>query len=58
MPKKLQKDSELPMNPRLLEGLKNLIEGSRAVVITTVNATLTMLHWQIGKRMKHGELTK
>ncbi len=38
-------------NPELLQDLRTLIEESRTKVATTVNATLTMLYWQIGKRI-------
>jgi len=38
-------------SPKLLHDLRTLIEESRSSVATVVNATLTMLYWQIGKRI-------
>ena len=38
-------------NSELLQDLRTLIEESRSTVATAVNATLTMLYWQIGKRI-------
>lgn len=35
----------------LLNELRDLIEETRSSVATTVNATLTMLYWRIGKRI-------
>jgi predicted nuclease of restriction endonuclease-like (RecB) superfamily len=37
--------------PLLFQDLRNLIEESRKSVATVVNATLTMLYWDIGKRI-------
>jgi predicted nuclease of restriction endonuclease-like (RecB) superfamily len=43
----------------LLHDLRGLIEETRATVATTVNAALSLLYWQIGKRINaetlHGE---
>lgn len=36
----------------LLQDLRGLILTARLTVATTVNATLTLLHWQIGKRVR------
>ncbi|MDO8721575.1 MAG: DUF1016 N-terminal domain-containing protein [Syntrophales bacterium] len=35
----------------LVGEIKTLIEQSRQQVAVTVNATMTMLYWQIGKRI-------
>ena len=44
--------SDLDKNSlELLHDLRTLIEESRSTVATTVNATLTTLYWQIGKRI-------
>jgi len=47
----IQKNENHPFDKVLLQDLKVLIEESRSEVIATVNATLTMLYWQIGKRI-------
>lgn len=36
---------------KLLHDLRGLIEETRSKVATTVNAALTMLYWQVGKRI-------
>ena len=36
---------------RLVGEIKTLIEQSRQQVAVTVNATMTMLYWQIGRRI-------
>ena len=46
----------LPVNsptcsPDLMQDVRSLIEESRASVVRAVNATLAMLHWQIGHRI-------
>jgi predicted nuclease of restriction endonuclease-like (RecB) superfamily len=46
MSDEIQKES-----PELLNELRQLIEKSRAHVISVVNTSLTMLYWQIGKRI-------
>ena len=51
MAKDLQKFHNKPLDRQLLQDLKDLIEESRSTVIVTVNAALTMLYWQIGKRI-------
>jgi len=38
-------------NPSLLKDIRQLIEETRSAVAATVNAGLTMLYWQIGKRI-------
>ncbi len=38
-------------HPQLLAEIKALIEEGRAQVAQTVNSTLTMLYWQIGRRI-------
>ena len=38
-------------NDALLHDLLDLIEETRSSVATTVNAALTMLYWQVGKRI-------
>lgn len=40
----------------LLNDLREMIVSARHAVATTVNATLTMLHWQIGKRIRENIL--
>ncbi|MBU2511777.1 DUF1016 family protein [bacterium] len=47
--KVIKKEDLVPK--KLVRDIKNLIEESRTQVTTTVNATLTLLHWQIGKRI-------
>lgn len=46
---------KMPMNDALpiplLNDIKNLIEESRQQVAVSVNATITMLYWQVGKRI-------
>jgi len=51
--------SEKPMKPsdkalfpdQLLGDIRQMIEEARASVAATVNAGLTMLYWQIGRRI-------
>ena len=38
-------------NDALLHDLRGLIEETRSTIATTVNASLTMLYWQVGKRI-------
>lgn len=38
-------------NQSLLKDIRQLIEETRSAVAATVNAGLTMLYWQIGKRI-------
>ncbi|MBU4263602.1 MAG: DUF1016 family protein [Proteobacteria bacterium] len=45
------KNSPIQHNDVLLHDLRGLIEETRSTVATTVNAALTMLYWQIGKRI-------
>lgn len=40
----------------LLEDIRHMIETTRSVVATTVNAGLTMLYWNIGKRIREETL--
>jgi hypothetical protein len=42
-------------SPELMQDIRSLIEQSRATVARTVNTTLVMLYWQIGKRI-NGEV--
>lgn len=51
MAKELQKHQAEFFNERLLKDLKTLIEESRLTVVLAVNTALTMLYWQIGKRI-------
>jgi hypothetical protein len=47
-----KKASELAGVPsRLLGDIRKMIEETRAAVASTVNAGLTMLYWQIGRRI-------
>ncbi|HNY27168.1 MAG TPA: PDDEXK nuclease domain-containing protein [Candidatus Sumerlaeota bacterium] len=43
--------NELNGNTDLFDEIKGLIEQGRQQVAVTVNATMTMLYWQIGKRI-------
>lgn len=38
-------------NDRLFEDIRSLLEETRTSVATTVNTALTMMYWQIGKRI-------
>ena len=42
----------LSSNPRFFSEIKSLIEQSRRQVAVTVNATMTMLYWEVGKRIR------
>lgn len=44
-------------NSLLLEDIRHMIEATRSAVATTVNAGLTALYWDIGKRI-HEEILK
>ncbi len=50
MSKKIVKNDE-NAHPALFQDVRSLIEQSRSQVAVAVNATLTMLHWNIGKRI-------
>jgi hypothetical protein len=41
----------------LVQDIRGMIEGARAATASAVNAILTTLYWQIGKRI-HGEILK
>jgi|GEM_PF-2311941 len=41
-----------PMNQSLLIDIRDLILSARKKVAQTANATLTLLHWQIGNRIR------
>ena len=43
--------SNLQPNAAFFDEIKSLIEDSRQQIAITVNATMTMLYWQIGKRI-------
>ena len=45
--------SELTNPQHLYSEIKTLIEECRQQVAVTVNATMTMLYWQIGKRINN-----
>ena len=52
MTKKPRKPSELAGVPnQLLGDIRKMIEEARAAVASAVNARLTMLYWQIGRRV-------
>jgi len=51
MKRELKKQANHSLENQLLQDLKNLIEESRSTVVMVVNTTLTMLYWQIGKRI-------
>jgi predicted nuclease of restriction endonuclease-like (RecB) superfamily len=44
--------SGLAQDDGLLQDIRSLIEEARSAVAVTVNAGLTMLHWQIGRRIR------
>ncbi|MCP4376557.1 MAG: DUF1016 domain-containing protein, partial [bacterium] len=44
-------NKELSSNPSFFSKIKSLIEQSRQQVAVTVNATMTMLYWEIGRRV-------
>src|SRR3990167_5769424 len=44
-----------PSSPSLAADIRQLIETSRAELAVTVNSTLTLLYWQIGRRI-HSEV--
>jgi predicted nuclease of restriction endonuclease-like (RecB) superfamily len=44
--------SGLAQDDGLLQDIRRLIEEARSAVAVTVNAGLTMLHWQIGRRIR------
>jgi len=46
-----EKKTPAPPNDALLHDLRRMIEETRSKVATTVNAALTMLYWQVGKRI-------
>ncbi len=51
----LVKSSSLPAKPGakgLLTDVREMVFSARQAVATTANATLTMLHWQIGNRIR------
>jgi len=43
-------------NKNLFSEIKTLIEQSKQQVAIAVNSTMTMLYWQIGKRINEGVL--
>jgi len=43
--------SDISKNNQLFSELKNLIDTSRSRVAVTVNAEMTMLYWNVGKRI-------
>src|ERR1700676_4778428 len=47
----------IPSDPALLADVRKLIDSARGRVAVTVNAELTMLYWQIGRRLS-GEVLK
>jgi predicted nuclease of restriction endonuclease-like (RecB) superfamily len=47
----MEKKTPAQHNDALLHDLRILIEETRSKVATTVNAALTMLYWQVGKRI-------
>ena len=42
----------LSSNPSFFSEIKSLIEQSRQQVAVMVNATMTMLYWEVGKRIR------
>ena len=50
--KPLKKVVALP----LLDDLRGMIEETRQAVATTVNAALTMLYWNVGRRIREDVL--
>lgn len=55
--KDIQKPGPASNNFLLLEDIRHMIEETRSAVATAVNAGLTMLYWNIGKRI-HEEILK
>ncbi|MDI9394127.1 MAG: PDDEXK nuclease domain-containing protein [Euryarchaeota archaeon] len=55
--KDIQKPGPASNNYLLLEDIRHMIEDTRSVVATAVNAGMTMLYWNIGKRI-HEEILK
>lgn len=43
--------AELHVSDGVLHDIRRLIEETRSAVASTVNAALTVLHWQVGKRI-------
>lgn len=46
----------MPAAPSIFGEIKSLIEQSKNQVALSVNATMTMLYWQIGKRINEEAL--
>jgi len=44
-------EKNTPAPPQLIAEIKALIEEGRTQVAQTVNSTLTMLYWQIGRKI-------
>lgn len=44
-------ENKLSNTPPLVNEIKTLIEQSKQQLSVTVNATISMLYWQIGKRI-------
>lgn len=42
----------------LLDDIRSLIESARGRVAQTANATLTMLYWQVGQRIRREVLNE
>ena len=55
--KDIQKPGPASNNYLLLEDIRHMIEDTRSVVATAVNAGMTMLYWNIGKRI-HEDILK
>lgn len=47
-----------PQNKNLFGEIRRLIDDSRQQVAVTVNATITTLYWQIGKKINEEILQK
>ena len=51
-----RKRTHTVINPSLLSDISRMIEDARSAVAVTVNTGLTILYWQIGKRINEGIL--
>lgn len=47
-------NNELRLSQSLSSEVRSLIEQGRQQVAVTVNAAMTLLYWQVGKRIEKG----
>ena len=55
MKRKALASSEITLHSKLFEDIRKMIEEARSAVAVSVNVGMTMLYWQIGKRI-HDEI--